>query len=140
METRRICLYICLLIGVLTSCTDALSCYECNVFVRTSRRQCEDPKGPLLKNNCVACMKVYTRSVMHNQWQQNVYNSFEARICMKSNEYAKSEGCYPVQTDGGYIIQCFCYTDFCNDATRQLVSWTSALVIISAFLLKKILE
>jgi len=110
--TRWILLGLC--IGMIPVLTDALTCYQCNVFVRGTPWPCDSERGMKEMNNCTACLKSYTRAWLHNTFHDTILSTYISRVCVKDRWSAKDEGCHNVVTDSGYMKRCFCYGDRCN--------------------------
>lgn len=122
-----------LLVGVFFTVTDALKCYQCNIFVRGSPWPCDSERGMKVVEDCVSCLKTYTRSELHNTFHDSVLTSYESRVCMKDKDYAKSDGCHAQETDGGYMKRCFCYTDLCNSVpSRTAPYWVFGASVFAA--------
>lgn len=115
---------ILILMGSFPILTEALSCYQCNVFIRNSQLMCS-PGKPMKKiDDCVACMKTFTRLRLHNTFHDELDSSYESHLCVKDKSYSRPAGCYPLQADSGYMKRCFCYNDFCNGSHYSSVKVT----------------
>jgi len=69
-------LTVCLLI-IHTVFPGALSCYQCNVFIRGTPWPCNAEKGMRKVDDCHACLKTYTRSYLHNTFHDRICKSIE---------------------------------------------------------------
>lgn len=50
----------------------ALTCYQCNVFIRGSPWPCDSDRGMREISNCYACLKTYTRTYLHNTFHDEL--------------------------------------------------------------------
>lgn len=133
-------LKICVVLGILFSQTSALTCYQCNVFIRGSPWPCNSERGMREIPNCYACLKTYTRTYLHNTFHDQQLISYESRLCVKDKDYVKDAGCHPHETGSGYMKRCFCFDDLCNNSPRTHITLTfSGLCILVALLFNRVL-
>lgn len=137
---KKIVLSSFAIFGILITQTNALSCYQCNIFIRGSPWPCESERGMKEVSGCYACLKTFTRTYLHNTFHDELYTKYESRLCVKSRDYIKEEGCHPHETSSGYMKRCFCYSDFCNSSTRvHLTMALSSLCLSLALFLKRMM-
>ncbi|XP_067655316.1 uncharacterized protein [Haliotis asinina] len=122
-----LCLYLC---GVRYS--DAIGCFQCNVFSSGVTNTCDNPRQ---MSNCFACLKTYTKIRIHNRLGEYSYSEVISRYCIAKSATAliRDAGCYYQKNNGGYTERCYCYEHNCNSpATTFTLSSFAVLVAIGA--------
>ncbi|KAL4224968.1 hypothetical protein ACF0H5_015664 [Mactra antiquata] len=133
MEVKmKNCFILCVFLGFYLHHTDALSCYQCNIFIRGSPWPCNSERGMKEVHDCEACLKTFTRAYLHNTFHDEILTSYESRLCVKEKSYTKSAGCHNHETGSGYMKRCFCYDDYCNSSTSHRM--TMPICAVSALL------
>ncbi|ESO97824.1 hypothetical protein LOTGIDRAFT_152928 [Lottia gigantea] len=108
---------------------EAIKCLQCNIVVKGSNNNCDDPK---YVDDCTACLKTYTKIVNHESWRNTKESVFESRLCIRKTATTKlrENGCYYNTNNGGYTEQCYCYNDNCNSANG--IQW-KPMLLVTAF-------
>lgn len=128
-------------IGLFVGCTlfsvaestigGTVNCFQCNVFNQGAREFCANAERKMY--NCSGCLKTHTRVYMHDQWLQYKYVTVTSKYCIQYMNFRRPEGCYVKSADQGYIKQCYCYSHWCNAASKNSNRTLAMTVVQVAF-------
>ncbi|XP_064599916.1 uncharacterized protein LOC135466398 [Liolophura sinensis] len=106
-----------------------ISCYQCNVFSKGKQQFCEKAPEELIVKDCVACLKTFTFTSMHDRWSNQAspfhrYRqgmTYHSKYCLPELDLdlIKDEGCYKINGPDGFTERCYCHSELCNASSRM---------------------
>jgi hypothetical protein len=127
-----------LVMSCLLMTAEGLRCYECNVWKAGYGNLCIQPR---IRENCITCMKIETTIFMGFYKNTPRTSTVISRTCALSKAVPYKTGCVHTNMADGHSTRCYCNTELCNGASRQVFSGSllmSTVVAVGALVFRRI--